>query len=171
MTALIARVSPALKQKVKAYCESTQCTESELIKTAVAKLLSAEDAEVMKRLKKSRAEKITIRFTPEENTLIEQQAEGSGFAYRTDWIVSIVRKALGLPALNDSAILALRDSNRELLAMGRNLNQIAKVLNTDFRYANAASPELILALSNTISNHTEVVSEVLNAALNREVNT
>lgn len=60
---------------------------------------------------------------------------------------------------------ALGESNYQLLALGRNLNQIARSLNKG-RYE-PVTIERIEALSQLIRMHTEVVSSAIRASLER----
>ena len=62
---------------------------------------------------------------------------------------------------------ALARSNQQLLAMGRNLNQIAKALNTSPRDRTAWRADLVTALSTRIQTHTNLVSDVLRRTLER----
>ena len=71
------------------------------------------------------------------------------------------------PVLTESEIQALRTSNRELAAIGRNLNQIAKVLNTEFRESDKLNRQAVLALSEKIDSHREEVAGLLQRNLNK----
>ncbi|MCV4287447.1 MobC family plasmid mobilization relaxosome protein [Pseudomonas capsici] len=60
---------------------------------------------------------------------------------------------------------ALGESNYQLLALGRNLNQIARYLNAG-KYE-PVTIERISALSKLIENHTNTVSDAIRASLER----
>ena len=66
------------------------------------------------------------------NFLIEaakERAKANGMA-TSRWIKSLVQSNLnGQPVLTESAVDAIRDSNREIAAIGNNINQIARKLN------------------------------------------
>ncbi|KPY98644.1 plasmid mobilization relaxosome protein MobC [Pseudomonas syringae] len=62
-----------------------------------------------------------------------------------------------------SEIEALGESNYQLLAIGRNLNQIARKLNEGDPYP--IQKELIKGLSAIIDRHTHVVSSAIRASL------
>lgn len=64
-----------------------------------------------------------------------------------------------------SEIDALGESNYQLLALGRNLNQIARRLN-EGRYE-PITVERIVALRSLIEKHTELVSKAIRASLER----
>jgi hypothetical protein len=82
------------------------------------------------------------------------------------WIVDAI--CIGLthePQFGMDEIDALGESNCQLLALGRNLNQIARSLN-DGKYE-PVTVEMITALSGLIQKHTEVVSKAIRASLER----
>ncbi|WP_232917395.1 plasmid mobilization relaxosome protein MobC [Pseudomonas syringae] len=82
------------------------------------------------------------------------------------WIVDAIR--IGLthePQFSMSEIYALGESNYQLLALGRNLNQVARRLN-EGTYE-PITVERIEALSRLINEHTKVVSDAIRASLER----
>ncbi|MGE0643437.1 MAG: hypothetical protein AB7P24_07200 [Nitrospira sp.] len=58
-------------------------------------------------------------------------------------------------------------SNQQLLALGRNLNQIAKALNTDPQNRTGFRVEVIAELARVIQTHTKRVSDVLRGTVER----
>lgn len=64
-----------------------------------------------------------------------------------------------------SEIDALGESNYQLLALGRNLNQIARRLNEG--HYGPITVNRIETLSRPIEKHTEVVSDAIRASLER----
>ncbi len=82
------------------------------------------------------------------------------------WIVDAIRTGLTHePQLGMSEIDSLGESNYQLLALGRNLNQIARRLNED--HHEPITFECIKALSRIIDKHTDVVSGAIRATLER----
>jgi hypothetical protein len=80
----------------------------------------------------------------------------------TKWVVAMVRtKLTGEPHVGQPELETLARSNQQLLALGRNLNQIAKVLNTTPQNRTAFRVEVITELSRVIQAHTKKVSDVL----------
>lgn len=113
-------------------------------------------------LKKKRVE---IRLTSSEYKAIEQRTEGGSVQ---TWIINSVRASLtNAPHFSMDATKALWSSSRELRAIGRNLNQIAKALNAG--EPASLSTEKISALSDVIYDHTRKVSKVVSSGVNRWV--
>ncbi|WP_238966468.1 plasmid mobilization relaxosome protein MobC [Vibrio alginolyticus] len=69
--------------------------------------------------------------------------------------------------MSESEIAALRESNRELAAIGRNLNQIARTLNIEFREGDRLKLEAVEALTARIEQHKDSVATLINKNMNR----
>ncbi|MNN88173.1 Bacterial mobilization protein (MobC) [compost metagenome] len=82
------------------------------------------------------------------------------------WIIDAIRAGLTHePQFGMSEIDALGESNYQLLALGRNLNQIARRLN-EGNYE-PVTVQRIEALSRIIDKHTDLVSSAIRASLER----
>ena len=80
------------------------------------------------------------------------------------WIVDAVRTGLTHePQFGMSEIDALGESNYQLLAVGRNLNQISRRVNEG--HYEPVTVERIEALSRLIDKHTDAVSNAIRASL------
>jgi galactokinase len=87
---------------------------------------------------------------------------------RTTWIVNLVRvHAFKEPQFVAAEIDALMESNRQLAAIGRNLNQIARNLNLDLNASYQVTLEAIEALAKDIKSHRGKVAALMEANLNR----
>ena len=72
---------------------------------------------------------VRVWLTPTEHEAVDRHVAHAGGS-RAGWIVRAVRAALTRePELGAEELRVLGESNRELLAIGRNLNQIARRLN------------------------------------------
>ena len=86
----------------------------------------------------------------------------------TQWVVAMIRtKLTEQPHVGQPELERLARSNQQLLALGRNLNQIAKVLNTSPQNRTAFRVEVITELSRVIRTHTDRVSDVLRGTVAR----
>ena len=82
------------------------------------------------------------------------------------WVIDAIRAGLTHePQFGMKEIEALGESNYQLLAIGRNLNQIAKTMNQGLR--NSVTLESIEQLREIIDAHTEKVSTAIRASLER----
>ncbi len=136
------RVSEDTKADFIKLAENHGLTESELLRLIIANAINNKDDKKItpkrekldfSHMRKSESElEITALKIYLPKFLIEQakaKAKTQGIA-TTRWIKSLVQSNLmQTPVLTDSAINAIKESNRELAAIGNNLNQIARKIN------------------------------------------
>jgi hypothetical protein len=109
--------------------------------------------------------RLHLRLTASELALVQELAEREGCSPQT-WVVNLVRAMLTRqPQVGMREFELLGESNYQLLAIGRNLNQIAKHLN-EGEPENVTLKE-IRELREQIDAHTEVVSQALAASVER----
>ena len=168
---LSVRLGPDLKERWEAYCERLGRAPSSAIKEAIEQQLKAADAlpapKAYRQTEKLREpkERFEILLTISEKAAVKERARIERCSMR-HWIVDAIRTGLTHePQFGMSEIDALGESNYQLLALGRNLNQIARRLNE-------GSPEPftlehIEALRRLIDKQTEVVSNAIRADLER----
>ncbi|NNG60253.1 plasmid mobilization relaxosome protein MobC [Pseudomonas fragi] len=106
-----------------------------------------------------------ILLTESEKRAIRERSNIERCSMRR-WIVDACRAGLTHePQFGVSEIDALGESNYQLLAIGRNLNQIARKLNEGS--PDPIHTELIEGLREIIGTHTRVVSTAIRASLER----
>jgi predicted DNA binding CopG/RHH family protein len=111
--------------------------------------------------------RIELRLTESELSMIRSIATAEG-ASANRWLVNLVRVHLThRPQLGMVELRALGESNSRLLAIGRNLNQIARQANLDRRAPDRLTKERIDALHQLILSHTSEVTAVMRANLDR----
>lgn len=110
-------------------------------------------------------QRFEILLTASEKNAIKERAHIERCSMRR-WIVDAIRTGLTHePQFGMSEIEALGESNYQLLAIGRNLNQIARKLNEGD--SDPIQTELIKGLRAIIDKHTHVVSSAIRASLER----
>lgn len=162
-----ANLSDQEKAALVAFCKAQGITEAELIRRLLRKILGnfSEDQEP---IKKRGSQNFTLRLDGEEIHEIEARAKSEGFSFRTAWATAVIRQALkAVPALTKADAIALRESNRELAAIGRNLNQIARVVNIELENIHSIDARIFPELKKLINNHTETVASYVEASANR----
>jgi hypothetical protein len=162
-----------LKAPWVAWCAQHQLTPSDALRQVLTKLLGQTPPvrAVVGTTVAHRAERVTkrmeLRLTPSEHAALVARAKADG-SHPSTWVVAMVRTLLTQqPTLLPPERDALARSNQQLLAIGRNLNQIAKALNTSPQDRHAVRAELVTALSRRIQTHTSLVSDVLRRTLER----
>jgi hypothetical protein len=81
------------------------------------------------------------------------------------WITSIVQSNLtNEPVMTHNEIIHLNASIRELAAIGRNLNQIAKALNENFHETDRLKLSELNALKNVVDHHKEKIRSLVKSS-------
>ncbi len=112
-------------------------------------------------------EKVTARLKPQEFALLKAMANEEGMKPAT-WVTRLIRGRLKSgQTLNREEIAALRESTRQLQAIGRNLNQIARLTNIEWREAEKLKREHVVRLAADIKEHTEKVSALLASSVTK----
>lgn len=165
-------VSEEEKDHWISFCKSQNLTTSAALRLMMKRVSGEQKKESDSRLGLSKSKRISFELTDLDFNNLTERAELEGFSSRPACVKNLLYIWLDQkPVVNDKEILALDKSSRELMAIGRNLNQIAHQLNIDFRDSNKLTIELLNSLLNRIDLHTEDVSAVINRSLNRgEVN-
>lgn len=159
------------KQSWIDYCSERNMTPSEAFRLVVLKLVakSADDAPRKVAEGETFGGKIRkeIRLTESEIVQAEDLAFKEGFSL-SRWIVALVRARLtGTVQLGQQEMELLARSNMQLLALGRNLNQIAKALNTSSEDRRVFKVDVIADLQTAIKEHTTVAASVMAANVER----
>jgi hypothetical protein len=110
-------------------------------------------------------QRFEILLTPSEKAAIQERARLERCSQRR-WVIDAIRAGLTKePQFGMKEIDALGESNYQLLAIGRNLNQVAKAMNEGRR--DSVTTKSIERLRQTIDAHTEKVSTAIRASLER----
>jgi hypothetical protein len=117
----------------------------------------ASDGEVKQRFE--------ILLTPSEKAAIQERARLECCSQRR-WVIDAIRAGLTKePQFGMKEIEALGESNYQLLAIGRNLNQVAKAMNEGRR--DSVTIQSIERIREIIDTHTDKVSGAIRASLER----
>ncbi len=118
-------------------------------------------AEVTDDPDQSLGDKITIRLRGTELKEVMRRAKIQGMS-RAKWVVTLIRAHLTQePQFNEKELLELTESYRQLAAIGTNLNQIARKLNTSLNNADLAKAIEIEAVVQEIRQHNAKVARYI----------
>ncbi|ECP1498987.1 MobC family plasmid mobilization relaxosome protein [Salmonella enterica] len=116
----------------------------------------------------AREKKITIRLNTDDFHRIQERSLAEGFPNKTNWVTQLVLSTVDqAPVFTAEEVNAVRASNRELSAIGRNLNQIARQLNIEFRDSDRLTKDAIEKLSSKIDEHKTLVLTLLDKSQKR----
>ena len=163
----------ALKAPWLAWCQAHQLTSSIALRQILGRAIGRTSAPpppprtVLKHRTEKAAQRIKLHLTPSELAGLKRLAAQEGYL-PTQWLVAMLRTRLtGQPQVGQPELDRLTRSTQQLLALGRNLNQIAKVLNRAPQEQGAVRLALLTELSRVIQTHTQTVSAVLRGSLER----
>ncbi len=166
---LIARVTPGFKEAFSQYATSCEQSAPAALRAIVQQVVASariEPGELqLPKAPPRRSARVATRFSIEEMAELKRHAEDFGSVQA--WLVALARAQIvpGTPQFTDAALQALYESNRELAAIGRNVNQIAHALNVDLQQAGQlrSSANLVgelATLKRQIDAHTQRVFDV-----------
>ncbi|MBK9307872.1 MAG: plasmid mobilization relaxosome protein MobC [Nitrospira sp.] len=162
-----------LKAPWQAWCQVHGVTPSHALRNALRQAMDRRAKwtpapRLGMRPKRERATaRMELNLTTSELAALKRMAEHEGYV-PTKWVVAMVRaKLTGQPQVGQPELETLARSNQQLLALGRNLNQIAKVLNTTPENKTAFRGEIVTELSRVIQAHAKKVSDVLRGTVER----
>lgn len=161
-----------MKREFAAWCRRQDVTASDAVRQLIARVLR--DNSVL-RLRPVRAEDaasgrvaIRIALSTAEHAALTELAQRMGFTRRRLMVAMVRALILRQPQFGDREIVALEESNYQLAAIGRNLNQIARVLNAEPGKAGQHDRlAVIQALRRQIHEHLEKVQQLHHANLAR----
>lgn len=127
------RVTPEMKTLLQAFARREQTTESALVKELLEVMLrdvALEGFPKLEELKRpNRDARLSIRLDPEDRMMLTDRASARRMRSAT-YVSVLVRSHLrSLTPIPADELGALKESISELRAIGKNLNQMAKVLN------------------------------------------
>lgn len=171
-----ARVTEGMKSAFDRYASARNATPAVALKALIQHVVRSaqiDAADITPPKPPSlRSERVTVRFSLEEIEAVQPLAEEFGGV--REWIVALVRARIrpGAPQFTLNEVQALYESNRELWALGRNVNQIAHAMNLDMQQAgrlegSTARLRELESLKAAIDQHTARVLSMCNESFSR----
>ena len=162
-----------LKKPWIQWCAQQQLKPSEALRGLLRQTLqrTPRARSTTHRMVPRRAERPTrqvgFRPTPSEYAALATRARAEGYR-PTHWLVALIRVQLTRePSLSDPERQAVAHSTKQLLALGRNLNQIARALNRAPAQQAAVRLALLQDLSARIQTHVDQITALTRASLER----
>lgn len=169
MPVLKTLVEPEIKARFHRIAKTRRLSESELLRAVVLAVtgqangteqpiaLDAENADL---------DRMTIRMPRFLMEAAKKRAKAKGMA-SSRWVVAMVQSnLLGQPVMNDAEVMELEATNRELAAIGRNLNQIAKAINAGSYDAERVQLDELAELRQVITENRDSIRALVRATQN-----
>jgi hypothetical protein len=124
------RVAPATKAALRAAADRQQITESALLKRMLDLVLSTVSTPAVGNVtaptRPARQARLYVRLTAGDRQLLQERSAARCLAPATYASILLRAHLRALTPLPEAELQALRQSTRELAAIGRHLNQIAR---------------------------------------------
>jgi hypothetical protein len=157
------RVTPEMKTLLRMLAEREQITESALVRQLLEVMLRRSAIEGFPKLetleRRSLDARLSISLAPEDRMLLCERATARGMRSAT-YVSVLVRTHLrSLTPLPKDELTALKRSVAELGAIGRNLNQIARVANQSGKLSGPGREDLraMLKIAEALRDHVKAL--------------
>ena len=169
MPFLTTRVEPEIKTRFRTTAKVRGLSESELLRAAILAVTS-QDKRTNQPLEsgagKYDLDRMTVRMPRFVKEATKKRAKAKGMA-PSRWITALVQSNLtGQPVMADAELAELHASSRELAAIGRNINQIAKALNKGFYETERDRLDRLDALGKAITENRAAIRALVRACQN-----
>lgn len=155
------------------WCKQQHLTPSQALRQLLRQTLerASRPRPTLHRIVSRRGERptrqVSFRLTPSEYAALSARAKTEGYR-PTHWLIGLIRVQLTRqPSLSEPERQAVAHSTKQLLALGRNLNQIARALNTAPAQQAAVRLALLTDLSARIRIHVDQITALTRASLER----
>jgi hypothetical protein len=152
-----------------AYCDSRRVSPSQALRQMVAAALADADGGPLRPVRERSRAKIRkeLRFTALELARAEQLARTEGFSL-THWMIAVIISRLESgPLFGQDELTILAQSNLQLRAIGRNLNQLAKAAHQGIDLPWTGRPDLLEQLADALQRHTTEIAAHVSANVAR----
>ncbi len=167
MPVLKTLVETETKTRFRNLAKTRGLSESELLRSVVLVVTDqdvAADQPIKPEAENSELERMTVRLPGFLMEAAKQRGKAKGMA-ASRWVAALVQANLtGKPVMTDKELAELQASNRELAAIGRNINQIAKALNEAFHETERVRLDTLAVLSQSISENRAAIRSLVRAS-------
>lgn len=167
MPFITTRADSDLKQRFQKHAAAKGLKESELLQRLILAELGVAaptSAPAPETPEDTALDRMTFRLPGFLMQTVKERAMAKGMA-PSRWVASLVQSNLRRePVMADSELAALNESNRELAAVGRNINQIAKALNEAFHESDRVKLETLGVLAEAIKQTRAAIRALVRAS-------
>lgn len=169
MPVLKTLVEPGTKARFRSMAKARGLSESELLRAVILAVTGEDngtDQPIEPDAEKVDTARMTVRMPRFLMEGTKARAKSKGMA-PSRWVTALVQSNLTRqPVMSDDELAGLLASNRELAAIGRNLNQIARALNEAFHETERVKLEKLAELRQVITENRLAVRALVRASQN-----
>jgi Bacterial mobilisation protein (MobC). len=167
------RVDEAARTRFRQLARSVNRKESELLRELITLAIESKTARqyspvlISAEPKAKKMRRVTVRLPGFILDAAKTRARTRGMP-TSRWIAFLVQShLLQTPVMAGDELRALSDCNYELAAIGRNLNQIARILNADQSETNRLKLDLIKVLQTSVTETQQAIRKLVRASNNK----
>lgn len=169
MPVLKTLVEPGTKARFRSMAKARGLSESELLR-AVILAVTGEDDDTDQPIEPDAEKADTTRMTVRMPRFLMEAAAARGKVKGmapSRWVAALVQSNLTRqPVMTDDELAGLLAANRELAAVGRNINQIARALNEAFHETERVKIERLAQLRDAIVKQRAAMRALVRASQN-----
>ena len=166
---LKARVDQATHERFLALAHARGLTESELLRLAIHREIDSTApirVPAVPLPDQTTPSRVTVRTSAFILSAAQSRAQSQGMAL-SRWIASLMQSNLSThPVLTDTEVHAVQTTTRELAALGRNINQIARALNEAPFQTERVRLDSLAELSDKIEHVRQAIRSLVRASRN-----
>jgi len=166
-TELKARVGQDTRETFRQRANARGTTESELLRALVMAEIGkdlTEEKQPETNQEKIGVERITVRMPSFLMQAAKEKGKAKGMA-PSRWITALVQSNLAKkPVMADQELLALKANIRELTAIGRNINQMARALNESRSNTEKVRLDMLALLDETLKTNLSLIRDLVRAS-------
>jgi hypothetical protein len=167
MPHLTTRVEPDLKSRFRSAAKARMLSESDYLRALALGAIGepgAKEQPAAPAGQTATIDRITVRIPSFLMDAAKRRARKQGMA-PSRWIAALVQSNLTAdPVMTGAELAVLQASARELAAIGRNLNQIAKAINAKIPDDKAMPAEMLTALGAAIKENRAAIRALVRAS-------
>lgn len=169
MPVLKTLVEPGTKTRFRSMAKARGLSESELLRAVILAVTGEDngtDEPIEPDAEKADTARMTVRMPRFLMEGASTRAKAKGMA-PSRWVTALVQSHLTRqPVMTDDELAGLLASNRELAAIGRNINQIARALNEAFHESERVRLDKLAELRQAIAENRTAIRGLVRASQN-----
>ena len=163
-------VDEDIKQRFQQHSLDKGLSESELLRSIVMEVLlnnpfnESEKPDLTLDFEKTETERITVRMPGFLLEAAKEKGREKGMA-TSRWIAALVQSNIAKnPVMADQELITLKATIRELTAIGRNINQMARALNESRNNVDKVNLDTLYFLGDSLKRNLSAVRELVRAS-------
>lgn len=172
MPVLKTLVETETKARFHRKAKARGLTESELLRTMVLASIAPKENAEQQLIEPGQASmpintgRMTVRMPGYLLEATKTKAKAKGMTPSRYIAAMVQSNYTGKPVLSDDELTALRINSRELVAIGRNINQIARALNASFHEKDLVQLDALADLGQLIERNRKTILRFIDASQN-----